>query len=62
VSLVCVVSRCSSAIVNARLTERHTRRTETKVGYSDPMVLNGKAIAQRIKGTGDNRLMSSKRS
>jgi len=28
-----------------------TNRTGTKVGYSDPMVLCGKAIAQRIKGT-----------
>ncbi len=26
-------------------------RTETKVGLSDPAVLNGKAVAQQIKGT-----------
>ena len=35
----------------ARLTARQTRRAGTKVGLSDPVVLNGRAIAQRIKGT-----------
>jgi len=30
---------------------RQTSRTGTKVGLSDPVVLNGRAIAQRIKGT-----------
>ena len=30
---------------------RVTARTGTKVGLSDPVVLNGRAIAQRIKGT-----------
>ena len=30
---------------------RPTGRSGTKVGYSDPVVLNGRAIAQRIKGT-----------
>ena len=30
---------------------RHTSRPGTKVGYSDPVVLCGLAIAQRIKGT-----------
>ena len=33
------------------LTVRETSRTETKVGLSDPVVPNGRAIAQRIKGT-----------
>jgi hypothetical protein len=33
------------------LTERVTIRSGTKVGLSDPVVLNGRAIAQRIKGT-----------
>ena len=33
------------------VTVRLTNRTETKVGYSDPVILNGKVIAQRIKGT-----------
>jgi hypothetical protein len=30
---------------------RHTRRTGSKDGYSDPMILHGRVIAQRIKGT-----------
>jgi hypothetical protein len=33
------------------LTVRRTNHTETKVGHSDPIVLRGKAIDQRIKGT-----------
>ena len=33
------------------LTVRYTYQTEMKVGHSDPVVLCGKAIAQRIKGT-----------
>jgi len=33
------------------LTVRSTDRTETKVGHSDPVILCGKVIAQRIKGT-----------
>jgi methyl coenzyme M reductase subunit C-like uncharacterized protein (methanogenesis marker protein 7) len=35
----------------ARLTARATARAGTKVGLSDPVVLYGRAIAQRIKGT-----------
>ena len=30
---------------------RHTGRAGVKTGFSDPVVLNGKAIAKRIKGT-----------
>jgi hypothetical protein len=39
--------------VNAQgsLTARHTGRAGAKAGVSDPVVLNGRAIAQRIKGT-----------
>lgn len=33
------------------LTARHTSRAATKVGHSDPVVLSGRAIAQRLKGT-----------
>ena len=33
------------------LTARPTSRAGTKVGFSDPVVLHGRAIAQRIKGT-----------
>ena len=40
-----------SAMAQARLTARQTSRAETKVGHSDPVVLRGRAIAQRIKGT-----------
>ncbi|VDK17967.1 unnamed protein product [Anisakis simplex] len=38
-------------MAKARLTARQTRRAGTKVGLSDPVVLYGRAIAQRIKGT-----------
>ena len=43
--------RAVSVMVKARLTARQTRRAGTKVGHSDPVVLCGRAIAQRIKGT-----------
>src|ERR671932_1277311 len=33
------------------LTARLTGRAGAKAGHSDPVVLNGRAIAQRIKGT-----------
>ena len=33
------------------LTERQTYRADTKVGLSDPVVVNGNAIAQRTKVT-----------
>ena len=38
-------------MAKACLTARCTYRAETKVGHSDPVVLSGKAIDQRIKGT-----------
>ena len=44
-------NRLMSAMAKARLTVRQTSRTDTKVGHSDPVVPNGRAIAQRIKGT-----------
>ena len=34
-----------------RLTARPTSRADAKAGLSDPVVLNGRAIDQRIKGT-----------
>ena len=40
-----------SVKAKARLTARQTSRAGTKVGLSDPVVLYGRAIAQRIKGT-----------
>ena len=46
-----VGNRLQSIKAKASLTARHTRRAETKVGLSDPVILCGRAIAQRIKGT-----------
>ena len=43
--------RAVSIMVQASLTARATTRAGTKVGHSDPVVLHGRAIAQRIKGT-----------
>ena len=40
-----------SVMAQACLTARVTIQAETKVGHSDPVVLRGRAIAQRIKGT-----------
>ena len=40
-----------SIMVKACLTVRRTGRTGTKVGHSDLVVLCGRAITQRIKGT-----------
>ncbi len=37
--------------VEGCLTARRIGRAETKVGVSDPAVLDGKAVAQQIKGT-----------
>lgn len=42
-------TQCVSA--EGCLTVRLTSRAGTKVGASDPVVLYGRAIAQRIKGT-----------
>ena len=43
--------RTDSAMAQGSLTARLTSRAGTKVGLSDPVVLYGRAIAQRIKGT-----------
>ena len=40
-----------SAKAEGSLTVRPTSRTGTKVGLSDPTVLSGRAVAQRIKVT-----------
>ena len=50
-TLSTVGHRAMSAKVEGCLTARRTCRAGTKVGLSDPVVLNGRAIAQRIKGT-----------
>lgn len=49
--LITVGHREVSAMAKARLTARMTVRAGAKAGHSDPVVLNGRAIAQRIKGT-----------
>ena len=43
--------RAKSIKAEGCLTARQTCRAGTKVGLSDPVVLYGRAIAQRIKGT-----------
>ena len=46
-----VGNHAMSAKAEGCLTARQTSRAATKVGFSDPVVLYGRAIAQRIKGT-----------
>ena len=43
--------RTDSAMAQGGLTASLTRRAGAKAGLSDPVVLNGRAIAQRTKGT-----------
>ena len=50
-ALIMVGNHEVSVKAQARLTASLTRRAGTKVGLSEPVVLNGRAIAQRIKGT-----------
>ena len=50
-TLSTVGHRALSAKVEGCLTARLTSRADTKVGLSDLVVLNGRAITQRIKGT-----------
>src|SRR5690606_39803171 len=50
-TLSTVGHRAVSAKAQGCLTARPTSRAGTKVGLSDPVVLYGRAIAQRIKGT-----------
>ena len=44
-------NHAKSAIAKGCLTVRPTGRSGRKLGYSDPVVPYGRAIAQRIKGT-----------
>ena len=50
-TLSMVGNHAVSAKVKGCLTARQTRRAGAKAGLSDPVVLYGRAIAQRIKGT-----------
>ena len=44
-------NRAKSIMAQGCLTARPTSRAGRKLGHSDPVVLYGRAIAQRIKGT-----------
>ena len=50
-SLGTVGNRTDSAMAQESLTARLTSRAGAKAGHSDPVVLYGRAIAQRIKGS-----------
>src|SRR5688572_9431634 len=50
-SLSLIGNQASSVMAQGSLTARPTSRAGTKVGHSDPVVLCGRAIAHRIKGT-----------
>ena len=50
-TLSAVGNRAMSVKAKGCLTARHTGRAGAKAGLSDPVVLYGRAIAQRIKGT-----------
>ena len=50
-TLSAVGYRAVCAMAKACLTARLTSRAGAKAGHSDPVVLYGRAIAQRIKGT-----------
>ena len=50
-TLSMVGNHAQSAKAEGCLTARQTSRAGTKVGLSDPAVLYGKAVAQRIKAT-----------
>jgi hypothetical protein len=50
-TLMAIGNRQQSVMAQGCLTVRPTGRTGRKLGHSDPVVLNGMAIAQRIKGT-----------
>ncbi len=50
-TLSTVGNRAVSTKAKGCLTARLTSQAGAKAGLSDPVVLNGRAIAQRIKGT-----------
>ena len=50
-SLRLIGNQPASAMAQGSLTARPTGRAGGKPGHSDPVVLYGRAIAQRIKGT-----------
>ena len=50
-SLNAVGNRMWSVKAEGSLTARPTSRADAKAGLSDPALLSGKGVAQRIKGT-----------
>ena len=50
-ALILVGNQEVSVKAQARLTARLTSRAGRKLGLSDPAILNGRVVAQRIKGT-----------
>ena len=55
-----LINQLLNVIVNACLTVRLTNQAETKVGYSDPVILRGKSHRSTDKRyAGDNRLIIS---
>ena len=50
-ALIMVGNHEVSVKAQTRLTARLTSRAGTKVGLSDPAILYGRVVAQRIKGT-----------
>ena len=44
-------NHATSVMAQACLTAREASRAGTKVGHSDPAILYGRVVAQRIKGT-----------
>ena len=50
-SLSTVGNRAKSVKAQGSLTARQTSRADAKAGLSDPAVVSGNAVAQRIKGT-----------
>ena len=50
-ALILVGNQEFSVKAQARLTARLTSRAGRKLGLSDPAILNGRVVAQRIKGT-----------
>ena len=50
-ALSTVGNRAMSVKAKGRLTARPMGRAGTKVGFSDPVILYGRVIAQQIKGT-----------
>ena len=50
-TLSTIGNRAQSVIAEGCLTVRPTSRSGRKLGYSDPAVPHGRAVAQRIKGT-----------